>query len=304
MNENKKLHLEHPEDFIFKEYVETFKALDLMQDIHDAINKFDSNITLQYKVDGSPNLIFGIHPENRRFFVGTKSVFAKNSKINYTYEDIYKNHKDPNLREILYTALEFLPKLFHNGHYIKVGVFSGDVMFTRNTLGEKIIHGLRREHTFKPNIIRYVPQNPTVMYPGGSSYDVYKIGLYIHTAYFGKTLENMKAVYQNQSLRDFCYNKNVWLGNCEFPLKLVDPFSDADNDEWNGAFNYCSKILCTLKIQNLLIDEIKPYFSPFVNDCVENDFHEINVNVSRFENFIEQTIWDEISHLKTKRLKI
>ena len=34
----------------------------------------------------------GTNPENGQFFVGTKGVFAKNAKINYTDTDIDNNH--------------------------------------------------------------------------------------------------------------------------------------------------------------------------------------------------------------------
>ena len=37
-------------------------------------------------------IICGVNPENGKFFVGTKSVFNVNPKINYTTGDIRKNH--------------------------------------------------------------------------------------------------------------------------------------------------------------------------------------------------------------------
>ena len=39
-------------------------------------------------IHNSPAIMCGTNPENGKFFVGTKGVFAKNAKLNYTNEDI------------------------------------------------------------------------------------------------------------------------------------------------------------------------------------------------------------------------
>ena len=40
----------------------------------------------------APLVFAGRNPENGRFFVGTKSIFNKNPKINYSTSDIKNNH--------------------------------------------------------------------------------------------------------------------------------------------------------------------------------------------------------------------
>ena len=42
---------------------------------------------MSVKWDGAPAVVCGVNPDNGKFFVGTKSVFAKNAKINYTKSD-------------------------------------------------------------------------------------------------------------------------------------------------------------------------------------------------------------------------
>ncbi|MFM7856879.1 MAG: DUF6267 family protein, partial [Flammeovirgaceae bacterium] len=71
-------------------------------------------------IHNSPAIFTGINPENGKFFVGTKGVFAKNAKLNYTPEDIDENHPVPGLNKKLKIALEYLPEL-----NIK-GVIQGD----------------------------------------------------------------------------------------------------------------------------------------------------------------------------------
>ena len=41
-------------------------------------------VNMTVKWDGAPAIICGVNPENGKFFVGTKSVFNKTPKINYT----------------------------------------------------------------------------------------------------------------------------------------------------------------------------------------------------------------------------
>ena len=80
------------------------------------------------KYDGSPSIVFGTHPETGRFFVASKSAFNKDPKINYTPEDIERNHGHaPGLVEKLKGALEHLPKIMpRNG-----GVYQGDLMYKK-----------------------------------------------------------------------------------------------------------------------------------------------------------------------------
>ena len=73
----KNKHLEHPEDSIF-----TSGRKGLLQHSKFFRSKSKSNISVKY--DGAPAIVWGINPDNNRFFVGTKSVFNKvKVKINY-----------------------------------------------------------------------------------------------------------------------------------------------------------------------------------------------------------------------------
>ena len=98
----KNLHLEHPEDMILEGNVKVFDAL--YETAH-----------LSLKIDGAPAVVFGTHPENGKFFVGTKSVFnKKKDMICYTIEDIFKKY-DRNthysLIRVLIKCILYLPKV-------------------------------------------------------------------------------------------------------------------------------------------------------------------------------------------------
>ena len=119
----KNIHLQHPEDSI------------LTGDL-SALNCFINPSHLSVKFDGRPAIVWGSHPQTGKTFVGTKSVFNKKKiKVNYTVEDIERNHGDrPELVMILTACLECLPPTNHIYQGDFIGFGGGQVDFTPNTV--------------------------------------------------------------------------------------------------------------------------------------------------------------------------
>jgi hypothetical protein len=134
----------------------------------------DSAIQTSVKWDGAPAIFAGVNPDNNKFFVGTKSIFNKVPKINYTEEDIIKNHGHaPGLVDKLTRALTELPKLG-----IK-NILQGDFMFDDSMLDVISVDG-EPHYRFKPNTIVYaVPVNSNLGQEIGQS----KFGIVFHTTY-------------------------------------------------------------------------------------------------------------------------
>ncbi len=132
-------------------------------------------------VHNSPSVVFGHNPENGKFFVASKSAFNVNPKLNYTPEDVEKNHGHaPGLVEKLKHALEHLPKVTP-----KNGVYQGDMMYTPGD-----VHTHNGEHNFTPNTIQYsVP----VKSEEGKKISGAKVGIVVHTKYHGRDLTSMNA---------------------------------------------------------------------------------------------------------------
>ena len=83
--------------------------------------------------DGAPAIVFGINPDNGQFFVGTKSVFNKRRpKINYSPEDIDKNHKGA-VADILRLCFRHLPRYHRIIQCDWIGVGGGSV-YQPNTI--------------------------------------------------------------------------------------------------------------------------------------------------------------------------
>ena len=144
----KNLHLEHPEDIVLDNGVAgTREAINFLQSLRDMLaGNSTSKVNITTKWDGAPAIFVGINPENKKFFVGTKSVFTKNAKLNYTNADIDKNHPAEGLNKKLKTSLRYLPKLG-----IK-GILQGDMMFTKGDIRTESISG-EKFITFTPNTL-------------------------------------------------------------------------------------------------------------------------------------------------------
>ena len=87
------LHLTHVADLSLEGKKRVSEGIQFLEIIVDMLRgNVSKKINLTKKWDGAPAVICGINPENDKFFVGTKSVFNKTPKINYTNADIKKNH--------------------------------------------------------------------------------------------------------------------------------------------------------------------------------------------------------------------
>jgi hypothetical protein len=120
----KNTHLEHPEDTI------------LTGDL-SVLDWFVTPGIMSVKIDGAPAIVFGTHPENGQFFVGTKSVFNKKKiKICYTQEDVFSLYDEAthaSLIEILCACLKYLPRISGIVQADFIG-FGGSTEYTPNTI--------------------------------------------------------------------------------------------------------------------------------------------------------------------------
>ena len=182
--QDKNTHLEHLEDDIINRGSKGGEnALNFLRSVRDMLaGSSRKKVNMTVKWDGAPAIICGINPENGKFFVGTKSVFNKNPKVNYTSADIRKNHSGE-LATKLSIALRELSRLG-----IK-GVLQGDFLFAASDLKSATIEG-ESMITFTPNTITYAVQADSGI---GKQISRARMGIVFHTKYTGKTLDSMTA---------------------------------------------------------------------------------------------------------------
>jgi len=184
-------HLDHVEDHAHNSGDEGFHhAFHSLEHTHDLIKgkkKDGSSVTAKY--DGAPSIVFGHHPKTGKFFVGSKSVFNKDPKINHTEEDIDRNHGHaPGLAAKLKHALKHLPKVTPKGKVYQGDLMHSGVKSKSNPEGD-VEHKEGKYH-FKPNTISYSTKKDS---DHGKKIASSKIGVVPHTEYKGKDLESMKA---------------------------------------------------------------------------------------------------------------
>ena len=140
-------HIHHAEDRPIFHGAEGFNhAYGALMGSHMHVQSGAQSNALTTKFDGSPAVVFG-HDLKGKFFVASKSAFNKNPKINYTPEDVDRNHGHaPGLAEKLKHALEHLPKVAP-----KSGMYQGDLMYSGNDV-QKNKDG---SASFTPNTITY-----------------------------------------------------------------------------------------------------------------------------------------------------
>lgn len=185
LEEAKNTHLEHLEDEIINNGSRgAVNAINFLKSIRQMFRGGSGRTSLTVKWDGAPAIVCGRNPDNGRFFVGTKSVFNKTPKINYTSTDIRKNHSGA-VADKLEICLRELPKLG-----IK-GILQGDLLFTRGELKTANIDG-EKNIVFTPNTITYAVPTGT---PLASRIANANLGIIFHTTYTGKSFNSLSASF-------------------------------------------------------------------------------------------------------------
>tara|TARA_R100000005_G_C4985427_1_gene193910 strand:- start:437 stop:1651 length:1215 start_codon:yes stop_codon:yes gene_type:complete len=262
LTEEKNLHLEHLEDEVLNNgVVGTRSAINYLQSLRDMLaGSSKSSVNVTVKWDGAPAIFAGINPENGQFFVGTKGVFNKNAKINYSYDDIDRNHPSSGLNQKLKVALTELSKLG-----IK-DVLQGDMMFTQEDLENKTIDG-KQYVTFQPNTIVYAVPMESAQRILSS-----KMGIVFHTTYSGKTMEDMSASF-SVNLRGLAKTSDVWYSDAEYrDTSGSINFNKNETDAITKVLSQAGKTFHTLKSEFLSMisqdDEIKTIIKTYNNTKV------------------------------------
>ena len=201
----------------------------------------DTKVFTTTKWDGAPAIICGINPENGKFFVGTKSVFAKNAKLNYTDDDIDNNHPGEGLNDKLKIALRYLPKLGIDG------ILQGDMMFTKADIQSQTIDD-EDYVTFQPNTIVYAVPSDTKL---AKNIQTSEMGIVFHTSYTGKTISDMKSSF-NVDIGRLKPTKDVWFRDASFiDASGTASFTQSETNEITGILSEAGKLFNQINAMTL-----------------------------------------------------
>ena len=199
-------HLTHLEELVLTQGQDGYnQAKSFLYELIKNLKGEDNSIkNVSVKWDGAPALFTGINPDNGQFFVGTKSVFNKEPKINYTPQDVDMNHGHaPGLAVKLKLALQYLPPLGITG------ILQGDFMFDNNEVETNDIDGVSH-YTFRPNTIRYAIEANSEL---GNKILAAKIGIIFHTTY--KDLKGSGASF-GADVSGLNPSSDVWFDDAYF----------------------------------------------------------------------------------------
>jgi hypothetical protein len=205
-------HLTHLEELILtnkKEGAErAINYLTSMAQVLDSDTPKSVNTNIKY--DGAPAVVVGKDP-NGNFFVGSKSVFNATPKINYSIEDIKKNHSQ---------APGLVDKLVQTFVHLKDSnidsVYQGDFLFDQEIKETNTIDG--EEHViFKPNTIVYAI--PTDSEEGQKVLNA-EVGIVFHTEYNVELDENNVPRFETKKfgvdVRNFKVSPKVYVKDADF----------------------------------------------------------------------------------------
>ena len=234
LTEDVNTHLYHiEEDIIRNGLVGAKSAVNYLNGMVEMLaGDTSGKVKVTVKWDGAPAIVCGRDPLNGKWFVGTKAVFNTKPKINYTFEDIDRNHPLDGLNKKLKYAHRYLQNLNIQG------VVQGDLMFTPGDLKPERING-EAYITFTPNTITYAVQKGSKLY---DKITKAKIGIVFHTNYQGDTMNDLNAEF-GVDVGEFGSDPNVW-------------YDDAYFKDLSGTVTFTDDESRTLKTQIAQIDQL------------------------------------------------
>lgn len=292
LTEAKNTHITHLEDDIFLSGYEG--AVNSINFAKAVIKAFSSDVSRQVnmsvKWDGAPAVICGINPENGKFFVGTKSVFNKTPKINYTKADVRKNHSG-GLVSKLEACLDYLPDLG-----IK-GIVQGDLLFTSGDITDTTIDG-KTYITFTPNTITYAIEKGT---PLAKELSGASVGIVWHTTYNGKSMDSLSSS-PGISPRSMSKMKtsNVWSDDARMKnMAGTVTFTKSETNTLNSLMTKAETDSSRLKgflnfLQNN--DTMRTYIETYINSMVRAGSTDLNMD--SLLAFVEERENSAINKLK------
>ena len=299
LTEDKNTHLEHLEDDILNNGMAGGQnAINFLSSLSDMLQgnvKRPMNVTVKW--DGAPAIFAGTNPENGKFFVGSKSIFNKTPKINYTVADVKKNHGTGGLAAKLIVALKYFPALNIPG------IWQGDLLYTDDELGREDMDG-ERMVVFTPNTITYaVPDNSIL----GDTIKRSKIGVVWHTTYSGSTMANLSAKF-GANADTLVKKRAVWStdatfrdtsGNVTFTVREAAQFQKILNMA-GGSLKKASsylRIITQDKNEWALSSRLKIFLNSYIRGGEQiTDTKKV---VARFETYYADVLQKKIDSLKS-----
>jgi len=299
LNEFKRTHLQHIEDIILTDgHAGGTSVIEYFQGILQTLQgSSEQPINVSVKWDGAPAVVCGTNPENGKWFVGTKGVFGKTPKLNYTKDDISRNHGTDDLGQKLLKCLVHLKKLNIQG------IVQGDYMFDRDTLQRQSTAG-ENQVTFKPNTITYaVPEDSDL----GKQMAAAQLGIIFHTTYTGDRIDNLQAKY-GADVAAFARTPDVWFDNATYKnVSGTANFTAEEQAQFTAGMEklkaLLTKVPTNLSAMLGVNKDFLPFFMLFINDQIKQGVLPTDTNeyLKGFAEFYQGRMQQQAAGLKAQK---
>ena len=277
----------------------------VIKSLGEIYTKFSSkakskDIGVSVKFDGAPAVFFGYNPdpENNKFFVGTKAIFNKAPKINYTVEDIDNNHKG-DLADKLKVCLQYLKSVTPNNGEM----YQGDLMFTKGDLQTLTSDGVQMVYCH-PNTIVYATPSDSAL---AKQWRAAQVGIVVHTRYMGGSIADMSASF-GVSADEFNVSKSVWMEDAYYKsYDGVITFTDAESKEYKKLLNKATRLSSqiTSETYSQLQGEINALINTYNNTYIRENKRGVapKQKAVNFVSYVNGKFQKEIDKRKTEKGK-
>jgi cytidyltransferase-like protein len=279
------------------------------QGVIEAINQIESSISyfvdesdykISTKFDGAPAIVAGVDTKGK-FFVASKSAFAKNPKINYTEEDITENHGTGGLADKLKLALRYLPSLNIKGIYQMDYMFDPQMKIVETP---ETIDGVKNENkflTFTPNTIKYAVTEDS---PYGKEISTSKIGVAIHIEYIVRN-GILKVKKYTSDPEEFSKSNTVFVFNVLANKPKNDKSSFSKLLLRDVKAKKTKLLRLADKVDFSLLDDFTGTLKSYINSEIRSGrfLEDTSISTEEYINYITNRFTKDLERLKSEKGK-
>jgi nicotinic acid mononucleotide adenylyltransferase len=286
-------HLTHIEDLVIdRGSFGAKEAVDYLKAIKELLGGNSSSAKITTKFDGAPAVIMGKNPDTGKFFVATKSLFAKVPKYSQSIDDIKNNYSNS---EALQNKLGAVFDAFKDKKID--GVYQGDLMFTQDDVTPETIDG-KQYLTFRANTITYAAPLESDL---SKKIRKSKIGMIFHTKYEGDSIADLHTVFGDIDVKPL-QSDDIWVQNADMSLAGDAMFDAEESKVFDSTV---SEIETKVKSLGKNLDKyssISSSLNTYINSEIKNG--NLELTFDGYVAHLRNKSLTDIDKLKTEKGKL
>lgn len=259
----------------------TLQALSSLVFVKNNFGAFTDKPVVTVKYDGYAIIAGWI---GECFFVSSKSLFNKDPKINFTDEDIDKNHSG-GLGKRLHLALKYLKPIIPFGK-----IYQGDYLFDSELLKQSGNH-----FSFQPNTIQYSTEKLL---------QITKLGIIFHTEYeiYNNDIKTIQIKSFGPKRTEFNKTSDVWFTDAICDLSRIQPLSKGELIYFDSMIDSIKSAIINVNwtTDHIIIKNLVAFVNSYIRD---SRIVDPEIKAVEFGNWISAKMETKIQNKKTKKGK-